>query len=78
MVQRRMGVKLGTVDRGCNPAVLQGMTSMYTDIAAHGWVARLPPRARPYALLLRLDRPIGAWLLFLPGLWGLVVPGGCG
>ncbi len=26
-------------------------------------------------LLLRLDRPIGAWLLFLPGLWGLLLAG---
>jgi 4-hydroxybenzoate polyprenyltransferase len=47
----------------------------HTDIAADGWVARLPPRVRPYILLLRLDRPIGAWLLFLPGLWGLLLPG---
>jgi len=67
---------LGTVDRGCNPAVLQAMTRPYTDIAAHGWVARLPASARPYVLLMRLDRPIGAWLLFLPGLWGLLLPGG--
>jgi 4-hydroxybenzoate polyprenyltransferase len=51
------------------------MTAIYTDIATHGWVAQLPPRLRPYALLLRLDRPIGAWLLFLPGLWGLLLPG---
>jgi 4-hydroxybenzoate polyprenyltransferase len=51
------------------------MTAIYTDIAAQGWVAQLPPRLRPYALLLRLDRPIGAWLLFLPGLWGLLLPG---
>ena len=41
----------------------------YTDIRAEGWVARLPASARPYALLARLDRPIGSWLLFLPGLW---------
>ena len=51
------------------------MTPGFTDIAAHGWVARLPPRLRPYVLLLRLDRPIGAWLLFLPGLWGILLPG---
>ena len=50
------------------------MTAIYTDIAAHGWVARLPSQLRAYALLLRLDRPIGAWLLFLPGLWGLLLP----
>ena len=49
----------------------------YTDIRAEGWVATLPPGMRPYALLMRADRPIGSWLLFLPGFWGiiLVVPG---
>jgi 4-hydroxybenzoate polyprenyltransferase len=46
-----------------------------SDIRAHGLVARLPPRARAYALLMRLDRPIGTWLLFLPGLWGLALGG---
>ena len=52
------------------------MNSVHTDIVASGWIARLPARLRPYALLLRLDRPIGAWLLFLPGLWGLLLAGG--
>jgi 4-hydroxybenzoate polyprenyltransferase len=45
----------------------------HTDIIADGWVARLPMGWRPYALLARLDRPIGAWLLFLPGLWGVLL-----
>ncbi len=45
----------------------------YTDIVADGWVAALPARLRPYALLARLDRPIGAWLLFLPGLWSILL-----
>jgi len=45
----------------------------YTDIAADGWVAALPRGLRPYALLARLDRPIGAWLLFLPGLWSILL-----
>ncbi|GAC1348175.1 MAG: 4-hydroxybenzoate octaprenyltransferase [Acetobacteraceae bacterium] len=45
----------------------------WTDIAADGWVALLPASARPYALLARLDRPIGAWLLFLPGLWSILL-----
>ena len=46
---------------------------VHTDIKASGWVARLPAGWRPYMLLLRLDRPIGAWLLFLPGLWSLLL-----
>ena len=45
----------------------------YTDIAADGWVASLPRPWRPFALLARLDRPIGAWLLFLPGLWSILL-----
>ena len=45
----------------------------WTDIRAGGWVARLPAAWRPYALLARFDRPIGAWLLVLPGLWAFAV-----
>ncbi|WP_428378227.1 4-hydroxybenzoate octaprenyltransferase [Lichenicoccus sp.] len=48
----------------------------HTDIVSGGWVGRLPPRLRAYALLARLDRPIGTWLLFLPGLWGILLPNG--
>jgi 4-hydroxybenzoate polyprenyltransferase len=45
----------------------------HTDIAAEGWAARLPRAWLPYVLLARLDRPIGAWLLFLPGLWSILL-----
>jgi 4-hydroxybenzoate polyprenyltransferase len=48
------------------------MTS-HTDIAASGWVSRLPRAWLPYLLLARIDRPIGVWLLFLPGLWGILL-----
>jgi 4-hydroxybenzoate polyprenyltransferase len=47
--------------------------SGYTDIRAGGWVARLPEGWRPYALLMRLDRPIGSWLLVLPGFWAFAL-----
>ena len=47
----------------------------WTDIAWDGWVARLPSGWRAYAVLARLDRPIGAWLLFLPGLWSILLAG---
>jgi 4-hydroxybenzoate polyprenyltransferase len=46
---------------------------MHTDIVATGWVARLPRAWLAYLLLARLDRPIGTWLLFLPGLWGILL-----
>lgn len=48
----------------------------HTDIVATGWIRHLPAPLRPYALLARLDRPIGTWLLFLPGLWGILLPFG--
>jgi len=43
----------------------------FTDIRTNGWVRYLPRPLIPYALLARFDRPIGAWLLFLPGLWAV-------
>lgn len=49
----------------------------FTDIRAGDWVdRRLPPWARPWARLARLDRPIGIWLLLLPCWWGVVLAGG--
>lgn len=47
--------------------------TVHTDIAATGWVSRMPRAWLPYLLLARLDRPIGVWLLFLPGLWGILL-----
>jgi 4-hydroxybenzoate polyprenyltransferase len=47
--------------------------SAHTDIVATGWVSRLPRAWLPYLLLARVDRPIGTWLLFLPGLWGILL-----
>ena len=45
-----------------------------SDIPADDWVERyLPIRAQPYARLARLDRPIGTWLLLLPGWWGIAM-----
>jgi 4-hydroxybenzoate polyprenyltransferase len=45
----------------------------YTDIQAKGWISRLPQSWQPYAVLMRLDRPIGWWLLLLPGWWGIML-----
>jgi 4-hydroxybenzoate polyprenyltransferase len=47
----------------------------HTDIVTSGWIAHLPRALLPYALLARLDRPIGGWLLFLPGLWSILLGG---
>ncbi|MGE3333686.1 MAG: 4-hydroxybenzoate octaprenyltransferase [Rhodospirillaceae bacterium] len=48
--------------------------SLHTDILRGSWVDRVLPRfARPYARLMRLDRPIGFWLLLIPGWWSLTL-----
>jgi 4-hydroxybenzoate polyprenyltransferase len=47
----------------------------HTDIVATGWVTLLPRPWLPWLLLARVDRPIGIWLLFLPGLWGILLSG---
>ena len=49
------------------------MAYAFTDIREKGWVGRAPAALRPYLLLARLDRPIGIWLLFLPGAWGILL-----
>ncbi|TPG39028.1 4-hydroxybenzoate octaprenyltransferase [Sphingomonas koreensis] len=46
------------------------------DSQHHGLVGHLPARVRPFALLARFDRPIGWWLLFWPGAWGVALAGG--
>jgi 4-hydroxybenzoate polyprenyltransferase len=33
----------------------------------------VPARLRPFALLTRLDKPIGTWLLLWPGLWSVAL-----
>jgi 4-hydroxybenzoate polyprenyltransferase len=48
----------------------------HSDINTTGWISRLPPKIRPYMLLVRLDRPIGTWLLLLPGWWSIVLARG--
>ena len=40
-----------------------------------GLVGALPVRLRPYASLMRLDRPIGTWLLFWPCAWSMALAG---
>ena len=46
------------------------------DSQHRGIVGRLPTRVRNFALLARFDRPIGWWLLFWPGAWGVALAGG--
>ncbi len=47
-------------------------SNITSDIVTGSLLLRLLPQAfHPYALLARWDRPIGVWLMLLPGLWGL-------
>ena len=46
------------------------------DSEHRGLVARLPDTIRGLVLLARFDRPIGWWLLFWPGAWGVALAGG--
>jgi 4-hydroxybenzoate polyprenyltransferase len=46
------------------------------DSELRGLVRYLPRATRPFALLARFDRPIGWWLLYWPGAWGLLLSGG--
>jgi 4-hydroxybenzoate polyprenyltransferase len=48
-----------------------GLTDIRFDLVEY-----FPPVARPYALLMRLDRPIGWWLLLLPGWWAIALASG--
>lgn len=47
---------------------------LFTDINPAAWIDRkMPDSWRPYARLMRLDRPIGTWLLLLPCWWSLAL-----
>ena len=45
------------------------------DSERRGFIGALPARFRPYASLMRLDRPIGTWLLFWPCAWSVALAG---
>jgi hypothetical protein len=42
------------------------------------WVTRFPKSMQPYLVLSRMDRPIGYWLLFLPGAWSISLAASAG
>ncbi len=45
------------------------------DSERRGFIGSLPPLVRPFASLMRLDRPIGSWLLYWPCAWGIALAG---
>ena len=47
-------------------------TDIKTPDASESFVDQAPEWARPYLRLMRADRLIGLWLLFLPCVWGVI------
>ena len=50
-------------------------TDIVPDSERRGLIGALPRRVRPFASLIRLDRPIGTWLLFWPCAWSVALAG---
>jgi len=50
-------------------------TDIVPDSERHGFIGALPPRLRPFGSLMRLDRPIGTWLLYWPCAWSVALAG---
>jgi 4-hydroxybenzoate polyprenyltransferase len=56
-------------------SVVTATTDIVPDSERRGLIGALPPPLRPYASLIRLDRPIGTWLLYWPCAWSLALAG---
>ncbi|KAF7730175.1 hypothetical protein EC973_002783 [Apophysomyces ossiformis] len=60
-------------------AYQKAWTSSTTSIATeesnrpvyNNWIDKLPGKVAPYVYLLRLDKPIGTWLLYWPCVWSI-------
>jgi 4-hydroxybenzoate polyprenyltransferase len=50
-------------------------TDIVPDSERRGFIGALPPPLRPYASLMRVDRPIGSWLLYWPCAWSVALAG---
>jgi 4-hydroxybenzoate polyprenyltransferase len=50
-------------------------TDIVPDSERRGFIGVLPPKLRPFASLMRLDRPIGTWLLYWPCAWSVALAG---
>jgi 4-hydroxybenzoate polyprenyltransferase len=70
---RRPSCKTG-LEQFANRSVVT-TSDLVPDSERRGLIGALPPRLRPFASLMRLDRPIGTWLLFWPCAWGVALAG---
>ena len=50
-------------------------TDTVPDSERRGLIGALPAAVRPYAALMRIDRPIGTWLLYWPCAWSVALAG---
>jgi 4-hydroxybenzoate polyprenyltransferase len=50
-------------------------TDIVPDSERRGFIGALPRPLRPFASLMRLDRPIGTWLLYWPCAWSVALAG---
>ena len=50
-------------------------TDLVPDSERTGLIGVLPQSMRPYASLMRVDRPIGTWLLYWPCAWSVALAG---
>ena len=51
------------------------MNDLVPDSERTGLIGALPKVVRPYASLMRIDRPIGTWLLYWPCAWSVALAG---
>ncbi|EGW33673.1 uncharacterized protein SPAPADRAFT_59042 [Spathaspora passalidarum NRRL Y-27907] len=42
-------------------------------LAGLGWLSKLPEKWIPYFELMRLEKPVGTWLLLIPSMWGITM-----
>ena len=60
---------------GANSSAVTATTDIVPDSERRGFIGALPPALRPYASLIRLDRPVGTWLLYWPCAWSVALAG---
>ena len=63
---------------GASSRAVDASSDIVPDSERRGFIGALPPIARPYASLMRLDRPIGTWLLYWPCAWSIALAGADG
>jgi len=51
------------------------VNDLVPDSERRGLIGALPKALRPYASLMRVDRPIGTWLLYWPCAWSVALAG---